>query len=145
MSELSDVVTIDSMEPPEYRQEMIDKWVAWSDAAIAAFQEIIGIGIYEAFPDADSVLWSMHRRGDEPEVAAKKWADIYLGKGKRLQPKKEITMTPGQTVLAACVCFAAGLLCFMFGYLLAMMMSISGRASDSEPMIPGEHEHLREE
>lgn len=55
-------------------------------------------------------------------------------------------MTPGQSVLYTAVIFAAGVLGFMLGYLLAMVMAVSGRVSrDEEPMLPGEHEHLRKE
>ena len=68
---------MDSVEPPGYRQEMTDKWMAWLDAFFAAFQGETGIAHYEVWPELDSTLFLMHRRGSEPETVAASWANIY--------------------------------------------------------------------
>ena len=68
-----------SAEPPTYRQEMIDRWTAWLDIVMATFQEATGIGLYEAFPEVDSILWSM-RIWHEPEAVAATWANLYRAK-----------------------------------------------------------------
>lgn len=117
---LGDIATMDSVEPPEYRQKMIDEWTAWLDIFNATFLKATSIGIYDAFPDADSVLWSMHRRyvayrqkGDEPEAMAQKWANIYLVKQ---QQPKEVGMETVWIVLGVSVGAAA---CFALGCLIA--------------------------
>ena len=68
---------MDSVEPPTYRQDMTDQWMAWLDAFSAAFQRETGIVHYQVWPELDTILLSMHRRGSEPEAMAASWANIY--------------------------------------------------------------------
>ena len=68
---------MDSVEPPSYRQEMTDKWMAWLGAFFAAFQGETGRAHYEVWPDLDTTLFSMQRGGAKPEAMATNWANIY--------------------------------------------------------------------
>ena len=68
---------MDSVEPPGYRQDMTDKWMAWLDTFSAAFRGETGIAHYEVWPELDVILFSMHRGGRWPEAMAASYANIY--------------------------------------------------------------------
>ena len=68
---------MDSVEPPGYREEMTEQWMAWLGAFFAAFQRETGITHYEVWPDLDTTLFSMHRGGSKPGAMAASYANIY--------------------------------------------------------------------